>query len=129
MREDSNSNPLAEIKHINEKDLCFRIPDCVGKNIRHMRKEKHMTQKDLADAIGCESSYISHIERVSRSISIRHLFQIANAMKTTPASLVSDGPNQLTECILLLERLDAKGLDHAKEWLEGFTRQPYLHSA
>lgn len=129
MNEETSYNTPAEIKHIHEKDLSFRIPDCVGKNIRHLRKEKHMTQKDLANAIGCEPSYISHIERVSRSISIRHLFQIADAMHTTPASLVTDASNQLAECIELLEKLDAEGLRHVRDWLHEFVRQPSQRSA
>jgi len=130
MTEDMTPNPPAEIKHIHAKDLSFRIPDCVGKNIKHLRKEKHMTQKQLANAIGCEASYISHIERVSRSISIRHLFKIAEAMETNPATLVSDGSNhKLAECFELLEKLDAQDLDHAREWLEGFSRHPYRHTA
>lgn len=127
--ESEYQNQPAEIKHISESDLNFRIPDCVGKNIRHLRKEKNMTQKDLAQAIGCEPSYISHIERVSRSISIRHLFQIADAMDTTPASLVTDPNNQLSQCIEILEHLDPERLSQAKNWLIELSRQPHQRSA
>ena len=69
-----------------------------------------MTQKALAQAIGCEPSYISHIERISRSLSIRHLFQIADAMKTTPA--FSAYKAQLTEEIRA-EALKAVEMQHA----------------
>lgn len=127
--ENAAENRDGQVKHIEEKDLSFKIPDCVGKNIRHLRQEKHMTQKQLATAIGCEPSFISHIERVSRSISIRHLFQIADAMHTTPAALVTDGANQLAHCLELLERLDAQGLTQAKEWLEQLTQQPSQRDA
>lgn len=123
------NNLPAQIKHIHTEDLNFKIPDCVGKNIRHLRKEKNLTQKNLADAIGCEPSYISHIERVSRSISIKHLFQIADAMDTTPATLVTDPNNQLSECIEILEHLDAEKLAQAKEWLKQINGAPVRRSA
>lgn len=90
------------------------IPVCVGKNIRILRKERRMTQKDLAAAIGCEPSYISHIERVSRSVSVRHLFQIADAMKTSPATLVTDKSGDLAECLRLLQQLSPAALGEAK---------------
>jgi len=101
------------------------IPMCVGKNIRQMRKELRMTQKDLAQAIGCEASYISHVERVSRNISLPHLFQLADVMKTTPASLVTDQNNsaakELTECLELLQKLPPEVLAQAKEYLLGLS--------
>ncbi len=127
--ENAAENRDGQVKHIEEKDLSFKIPDCVGKNIRHLRQEKHMTQKQLATAIGCEPSFISHIERVSRSISIRHLFQIANVMHTTPASLVTDWEHQLAQCLELLQQLDAQGLTQAKEWLAQLTQQPSQRDA
>lgn len=98
------------------------IPICVGKNIRTLRKERQMTQKDLATAIGCEPSYISHIERVSRSISIRHLFQIADAMKTTPATLVTEKSGELGECLALLQKLEPEQLKKVKAYLEDLAK-------
>lgn len=97
--------------------LTMAIPMCVGKNIRSIRKERQMTQKDLAQAIGCEPSYISHIERISRSLSIRHLFQIADAMKTTPATLVTDRDGEMAECLKLLQQLSPEGLKQVKDYL------------
>lgn len=76
-----------------------------------------MTQKDLACVIGCEPSYISHIERISRGISIKHLFQIADAMQTTPANLVTEKSNDLAQCLEILQKLDGAALAQAKELL------------
>lgn len=37
--------------------------DTAGSRVRNMRKEKGMTQKELADRIGCSKQVISNIER------------------------------------------------------------------
>lgn len=97
--------------------VTLTIPNCVGKNIRKLRQERNMTQKDLACAIGCEPSYISHVERVSRSISIRNLFQIADVMKTTPAALVTDRDDRIAECLELLQKLTPETLSEVKIYL------------
>lgn len=117
MREVQTAQPT-RTQNLTEGSLSLQIPRCVGKNIRNLRKERRMTQKDLAHAIGCEPSYISHIERVSRSISIRHLFQVANAMKITPATLVTDCSNELADCLEILQTLNPEGLTLAKRMLQ-----------
>lgn len=118
MREPKGAPAFQQKKILDQGNLSFQIPVCVGKNIRSLRKARRMTQKDLASAIGCEASYISHIERVSRSVSIRHLFQIADAMETSPASLVSDKSDQIKECLEWLEKLNEESFLKAKEFIK-----------
>ena len=53
----------------------------LGKNVRRYRKEKGMTQEELAVAASMERSYVSDIERGTRNPSIAALGRLAEALK------------------------------------------------
>lgn len=52
----------------------------VGANIRRYRKERHLTQKDLAAACGRSSSFIYRIETGKSFCSLETLSNIASAL-------------------------------------------------
>ncbi len=55
----------------------------VRKNIRKIRKEKNLTQQDLADLTGISREYICDIENEKRNkhITIAYLSRIADALE------------------------------------------------
>jgi len=49
-------------------------------DIRVIRQQKGVSQKDLSDATGIDQSSISRMENGKQGISLNHLYQIANAL-------------------------------------------------
>jgi ribosome-binding protein aMBF1 (putative translation factor) len=54
-----------------------------GELIKEKRKEKHLTQQQLADQIGKERAYIAKIERGKTDLQISNFVQIINALGLT----------------------------------------------
>lgn len=53
----------------------------VGRNIRQRRRDRFMTQKDLADAAGVSASSLSQIESGTQKAGLETLIRIAQALK------------------------------------------------
>ena len=51
-----------------------------GEKVKQLRKEKGLTQTELAEAVGVGTSHISHIETGSGKASLETLIQIINAL-------------------------------------------------
>lgn len=62
----------------------------LGKRIRALRKEKHLSQVVLAKAVGIEASNISHIENATSKVSLGTLVRIANALEMRIDDLLCD---------------------------------------
>ncbi|WP_291100413.1 MULTISPECIES: helix-turn-helix domain-containing protein [unclassified Flavobacterium] len=54
-----------------------------GELIKEKRKEKHLTQQQLADQIGKERAYIAKIEQGKTDLQISNFVQIINALGLT----------------------------------------------
>lgn len=52
----------------------------VGKNIRFIRRQKKISQRELAAACNCSSNLISSIERGTRHCNLKMLELIADAL-------------------------------------------------
>lgn len=59
-----------------EQELFTRI----GNKIAYYRKHKGMSQRNVADVLDVDESYISKVETAKNGISIPMLFAIANAI-------------------------------------------------
>mgnify|MGYP003406678304 FL=1 len=59
-----------------------------GQRLREIRKEKGISQEDLAWKSGFELSQIGRIERVEVNTSMIHVAAIAKALKVTPKELL-----------------------------------------
>jgi transcriptional regulator with XRE-family HTH domain len=61
----------------------------VGRNVRRLREKRGLTQEELADLSGFSQQYISSLEKGTRNPTVITLFELAQALGTTPATLVS----------------------------------------
>jgi transcriptional regulator with XRE-family HTH domain len=63
----------------------------VGRNIRRIRVARQMTQEQFAEASGFSQQYISDLERGRRNPTIVSLYEMAQALDTTPVELLMPG--------------------------------------
>lgn len=64
----------------------------LGQRIREMRKERDLTQEDLAHESDIDRSYIGGVERGERNLSFDKLCQIASALRCDVAALTKNLP-------------------------------------
>ncbi|MGF0470169.1 helix-turn-helix domain-containing protein [Lysinibacillus fusiformis] len=57
----------------------------VGSNIKEMRKMKKLTQEELAEKCGLQTSYLAGVERGDRNITIQTLEKIIEGLEETPS--------------------------------------------
>lgn len=55
----------------------------LGKRVRIRRNVLGITQEELADKIGVSTSFIGHIERGSRKLSVETLYALCKALDTS----------------------------------------------
>ncbi len=59
-----------------------------GKVLRAVRKEVGLTQEQLAHAAEIDRTFVSLIERGERQPTVRVLFKLATALRSTPVRLI-----------------------------------------
>lgn len=62
----------------------------IGENIKQVRKEKRMTQKELGETIGISNTYLSDIEIGRTNPSIKTLKRIAKGLEVSYVELLKD---------------------------------------
>jgi tetratricopeptide (TPR) repeat protein len=98
----------------------------LGARIRHLRRKRAMTQRDLSFD-GCSYSYLARIEAGDRRPSPRVLVEIARRLGVTPEELTGEVSNE--QRTRSLEVLDAmmmirlEQFDQAEELLRGVLRE------
>lgn len=60
----------------------------IGARIKTMRKERNMTQEELAEAAGLGSTHISHVENGTTKLSVKSLIAIINALECSADELL-----------------------------------------
>lgn len=58
-----------------------------GKTIREIRKEKGLSQEAFADLAGIDRSYMGHIERGEKNITLTKIYQLSDALGMTPSEI------------------------------------------
>lgn len=61
----------------------------VGKNAARLRRERGLTQEQLADRSGLSQQYISGLESGKRNPTVLTLFELAQALGTEPIEFLS----------------------------------------
>lgn len=62
----------------------------VGRNIRRLRRERGLSQEDLADEIGVHRTYMGGVERGERNLTLRSLERLAGRLGVSPLSLLEE---------------------------------------
>lgn len=60
----------------------------IGKQIQRCRKRAHLTQEQLSEMADISPSFMGHIERGTRKLSVDTLFKIANALNCSADDLM-----------------------------------------
>ena len=66
----------------------------VGAVIRRLRKERGLSQEDVAFESGVDRSFLSHIERGLQQPSISILFRIAEALGTPASTILAEAEQE-----------------------------------
>ncbi len=61
----------------------------VGKNIRDARKEKELTQEDLAEKADINPKFLGKVERAETNVSLRTLSKICDALRISLCELLA----------------------------------------
>lgn len=64
----------------------------VGTNVERLRRAQGMTQEQLAERSGFSQQYISGLENGRRNPTVVTLYEIAEALGSTPVELLVSGP-------------------------------------
>lgn len=59
-----------------------------GENVRKYRTKQKLSQEELADKVGSFKPYVSEIENGKRSVLFETIAKFADALETTPDSLL-----------------------------------------
>lgn len=84
-----------------DPELIYQI---IGQRVRKFRLEKKLTQEKLSELADISLSFLGHIERGTRKMSVDTLLKLANALDVSP--------NDLTDY------LDQQSFNDAQELLE-----------
>lgn len=80
--------------------------EIVGNNIKKIRLERRMKQKDLAKALGISIAAVSKIESSATNLSLIRLMQIAKLYKVQISELLSEARCPTRESIEVIELKD-----------------------
>jgi transcriptional regulator with XRE-family HTH domain len=62
----------------------------VGRNIRRLRRERGLSQEDLAAEIGVHRTYMGGVERGERNLTLRSLERLADRLGVSPVGLLEE---------------------------------------
>lgn len=65
-----------------------QLVDIVGVNIREIRKQKKLTQEELAEKCELQTSYLAGVERGDRNITLQTLEKIADGLEVNAKQLL-----------------------------------------
>ena len=63
----------------------------VGQKIKHLRANAGMTQEQMSEKCEISTSYLGHIERGSRKLSLETAVKIADCLRISIDALIIDG--------------------------------------
>lgn len=92
----------------------------IGRRIRRLRKRRRWTQAELAERTDISTSFLGHIERGSRKLSVETLNRIALALNCSADALLGTGLEAQLDLPLLL----AVAAERLEEGRDGGQEQP-----
>ncbi len=85
----------------------------LGRNIRHYRKKRGLSQSYLSELIDKSPTYLSYVESGMRCVSLDTLVDLANALNTTSDALLKES---LTNSVLVMNNEFAAVLGDCSEY-------------
>jgi len=70
--------------HVNARDL-------LADNLKRLRAERGWSQEQLAHEAGLHRTFVAHVERKMRNISIDNIERLAVALGVSPSLLLAEG--------------------------------------
>ena len=70
-----------------QKKLSAR--ECLAANLTRLRKEKNWSQEELSFEAGLHRTFVAHVERGARNISLDNIEKLALALKISYSELLS----------------------------------------
>ena len=61
----------------------------IGRNVRRLRLAKGLTQEELSERCDFDQRYISQLENGLRNLTVLSLYELAQALGTTPVALIT----------------------------------------
>lgn len=104
----------------------------VGQKLRHLRKARGLSLKQLADAAGLSIGFVSQIERGLSSPSVRSLVRLSDVLGVSVGELFTglddplDGENGIVARAFEHRMIDMRSTHAVKKWLTPFERVPRL---
>lgn len=80
------ARPLYNVKPVNDGDVTSRF----GSRLRQLRRDRNLTQMQMARRFGIDRSYISEVERGRKSISLVTLELIAMGFRMTLSDVMTN---------------------------------------
>lgn len=69
----------------------------IGERLKRARKEKHLTQEQLAEQIDVSIAFLSRIERGSSQINLKRLSQICEILDVTEGDILNGASSKSTK--------------------------------
>ena len=92
-------------------------------NLRAWRKHNHMTQQELADALGTAKSVVSDLERGVVQLNDKWLRRLAPILKTQPGHILDHDPADLDNDIIdIWAHIAERDRDQAIRVLRSFVK-------
>ena len=96
------------------------IHQIIARNIVRLRKEKNITQDELAHRAGVDRTYMGYIENAKFNLTIGKLVQIAEALDTVIDELITEQQNK--------ELSDIEQLNHLFPGIRAFQQLAYKYN-
>jgi transcriptional regulator with XRE-family HTH domain len=58
-----------------------------GRAIRELRKDKGLSQEAFADLASIDRSYMGHIERGEKNVTLTKIYQLSDALEMNPSEI------------------------------------------
>ena len=69
----------------------------IGERLKKARKDKHLTQEQLAEKIDVSIAFLSRVERGSSQINLKRLSQICQILEVTEGDILNGASSKSTK--------------------------------
>lgn len=85
----------------------MELKDLVAKNVRRIREEKGLSQRELASLAKIDPRYINRLENHPQNIRLDHVQIIARALEVAPYTLLQDPRSASDSKLKFVKKLES----------------------